>query len=252
MGLEDARLEPYEFGEGWSFTRCELRLVSPAAGALAACPRPGPADAGTVRAPCARQARQARRDRSLAGKWRARSCSSRRTNAHDAQKPMFERYTPDELRELEEFDVPPAATPTPGASGGASERRCGGASTSCCGRRSGGVIERSSSSTARSAWEAAAPWGTRGSGGVPSLVVSAEAYDRVARLLADGETVELELTVDATYHRGDTRRGHAGRSARARSARRVVMAGAHLDSWHAERAHRQRRGGASSWRPRAS
>ena len=70
--------------------------------------------------------------------------------------------------------------------------------------------------------------------GVPSITMAAEPYHRILRLLEHDKAVALEMTVDAEFHAGD---GNAfnvvaeipGRDKKAG----VVLAGAHLDSWHA-------------------
>lgn len=238
-GLTDARLEGYEFGEGWSFTRCQLQLVSPADGMLAAVPKAWtPPTRGTVRGTAMRAKLDKLEDlEALAGKIAGKilfvSEDEQRT---DTDKPMFERYTQEELRELEAFDVPT------GRDGDTWRKRR--REREAMRRRMNELLvaEGAVAVVERSSFEHGAVrvggGGTMGHPGdpegVPSLVASAEAYDRVTRLLADGETVELELTVEAMYHRGDPTAWNTLADLPGRDRRgEVVMAGAHLDSWHA-------------------
>src|SRR5262249_2988173 len=70
--------------------------------------------------------------------------------------------------------------------------------------------------------------------GVPALVMAAEQYNRIARLVDKGVGVELELDVRARFNDDDPTAYNTiaeipGTDKRAE----VVMLGAHLDSWHA-------------------
>jgi Zn-dependent M28 family amino/carboxypeptidase len=71
---------------------------------------------------------------------------------------------------------------------------------------------------------------------VPTVVVAAEHYGRVARTLARGVPVTLELDVRNTWHDADRSSFNIlaelpGTDARLKDE--VVMLGAHFDSWHA-------------------
>jgi Zn-dependent M28 family amino/carboxypeptidase len=70
---------------------------------------------------------------------------------------------------------------------------------------------------------------------VPTVVVAAEHYGRIARTLQKGVPVTLELTARSTFHDGEVGSFNLlaelpGRDPRLRDE--VVMVGAHLDSWH--------------------
>jgi Zn-dependent M28 family amino/carboxypeptidase len=74
----------------------------------------------------------------------------------------------------------------------------------------------------------------RGSG-PPSMVLSAEHYNLVARLLQHGTPVTLRVNIEAKYHTADTSGYNViaeipGTDPTLRDE--VVMLGAHLDSWH--------------------
>ena len=69
---------------------------------------------------------------------------------------------------------------------------------------------------------------------VPTVVMRNEDYGRIARLLADGRTVELEFDiVNRTYPEGRTSYNVIAEIPGTDKAREVVMLGGHLDSWHA-------------------
>ncbi len=69
---------------------------------------------------------------------------------------------------------------------------------------------------------------------VPTLVMRNEDYGRLARLMADGLTVQLELDiVNRTYPEGRTQHNVIAEIPGTDKAQEVVMLGGHLDSWHA-------------------
>ena len=74
-----------------------------------------------------------------------------------------------------------------------------------------------------------------GNPGLPTIIVAAEQYARIARTLEKGVPVKLELDVQNRFHDGDLNSFNiiadlAGTDAKLRDE--VVMLGAHFDSWH--------------------
>jgi Zn-dependent M28 family amino/carboxypeptidase len=70
---------------------------------------------------------------------------------------------------------------------------------------------------------------------VPSVIVSAEQYNMVAKMVQQGVAVELRVNVQTRYHEDDTNGYNViaeipGTDPELRD--QVVMFGAHLDSWH--------------------
>jgi hypothetical protein len=94
------------------------------------------------------------------------------------------------------------------------------------GRGDGGTVGIQS---AGGSWDAAArPT-------VPTVVVAAEHYGRIARTLQKGVPVTLELTARSTFHDGELGSFNLLAELPGRDPRlhdEVVMVGAHLDSWH--------------------
>jgi hypothetical protein len=69
---------------------------------------------------------------------------------------------------------------------------------------------------------------------VPTIVMRNEDYGRLARLMADGAPVQLELDiVNRTFPEGRTQHNVIAEIPGTDKAQEVVMLGGHLDSWHA-------------------
>jgi hypothetical protein len=69
---------------------------------------------------------------------------------------------------------------------------------------------------------------------VPTVVMRNEDYGRLARLMADGSPVQLELDiVNRTFPEGRTQHNVIAEIPGTDKAQEVVMLGGHLDSWHA-------------------
>ncbi|MBI4908322.1 MAG: M20/M25/M40 family metallo-hydrolase [Acidobacteria bacterium] len=68
---------------------------------------------------------------------------------------------------------------------------------------------------------------------VPSIVLRAEDYGRISRILADGTPVELEMEIENKwYPEGKTAHNVIAEIAGSDKKDEVVMLGGHLDSWH--------------------
>ena len=75
-----------------------------------------------------------------------------------------------------------------------------------------------------------------GEDGIPSMVVSAEHYNRIARMLRAGKEVKLNIKIDTTFYDEDTQGYNViadipGSDPALKDE--VVIIGGHLDSWHA-------------------
>ncbi len=70
--------------------------------------------------------------------------------------------------------------------------------------------------------------------GVPALVMAREHYNEIVRRLDAGRPVEVEVDVAARFHEDDTRAYNTVAEIPGTDKKgEIVMAGAHLDSWHA-------------------
>lgn len=242
-GLEGARLDPFDFGQGWEFSRCEVRMVAPHAAPLAALPKAWtPGTSGTVRGDAVRVELASEEDLEeqkgkLAGKilLLAPETPERDGARGPYRRPDFERYDDEKLEELEEIDLDEPR-------GDAWRKRArerfefgrklaaflveeGVLATVERSSRELGILRVGGESVRRD------PSYPRG---VPVLVMAAEPYQRVERLLERGGKVELEIAVEASFLAGETN-AHStlAEIPGGESARELVVAGAHLDSWHA-------------------
>jgi len=242
-GLERARLEPFEFGQGWEFERCAVRMVTPAAAPLAALPKawtPGTAGAvrgELVRVELATEADLEAQKGKLGGKvlLLEEDAAEREGGRGAFRLPDFERYDQEELEELVQVDLDEPR-------GDAWRKR--GRKRYEFGRKlaeflaAEGVlatVERSSRELGilRVGGESVRrdPAQPRG---VPAVVMAAEPFQRLARLLERGERVEVEVDIEAGFLTGEPN-AHTTLAdiPGGDRARELVMAGAHLDSWHA-------------------
>ncbi len=237
-GLANAHLEGWEFGRGWSFSRAVVTMVSPRVTPLRALPKAWtPGTHGEVRgeavhAVIASTADLDKYKGKLAGKVVLLDAAYDASDA--AQKVTARRFTPEALDELEQFRV---SAGTPPADRQTRRERFQLRNTV----RKFLVEEKALASVEVSA----VPWGIiRVQGGGPykegdppavtSLVMAAEPYNRLVRLLDADQKVELAIDVDARYYDGDRMAYNTVAEIPGSDPRgEVVMVGAHLDSWHA-------------------
>ena len=238
-GLGNAVVERWgRFGRGWSFDRSVVHLLRPHAAPLHALPEAWtPGTAGPVRGLALRVTLEDEEDfdehrGTLRGKV---LFLDEERDADPAERPEFRRYTVEELEELTEFPISRRRDRDESRRRAVERRRIGRALREYLAAE--GVL----ATVEVSGWGAGivrvGGGGSREPGeetGPPSLVMAAEHYGWVVRLLEAGEEVELEIDVGARFHDDDldgyntlaeipgTDRGDE-----------VVMAGAHLDSWHA-------------------
>ncbi len=243
----DARLEAWgPFGRGWTFERCAVHMVRPHATPLVAYPQAWtPGTQGPVRGLAIRAAIAGEEDfEKFAGKLAGRIvlASEAEDVAKDAAEAPFERRDPEDLASLSEFPIPTEDRARGRGRGGRGRPRGEGRPGGDFRRklreflRTEGVLAVLEPSGFDHGVVLAQGGGPRESGedpGVPTLVLSAEHYNWILRLLEGEAEVELEVDVATTFHDEDlmaynTVADFAGDDL----AREVVMAGGHLDSWH--------------------
>ena len=246
-GLANAHLEAWgPFGRGWSYTHARVQMVSPSESPLVAYPKAwtpgteGPARGKVVKAKLEKVEDFEPLKGTLAGSVVFLNDARDLT---PPEKPYFSRESDQTLEEIARF-------PIPGARG---EARPGGPpqrpnreealrrirfqktlreflktekvlATVEVSERDGGIVRVGGG-------------GSREPGedpGVTGLVMAAEHYNRVARLLERKTEVELEIDVEARFHDEDRMAYNTiaeipGTDRKAE----IVLVGAHLDSWHA-------------------
>ncbi len=237
-GLANAHLEGWEFGRGWSFSRAVVAMVSPRHAQLAALPKAWtPGTQGEVRGEAVRMSVDTVADlEKYRGKVAGKIAllDKEQDVSATAQVVAARRLTPDKLDELAEYKLDAG---TPPADRQARRERF----VLRTAVRKFLVEEKALASIEGSPL----PWGViRVQGGGPykegdppavtSLVMAAEPYNRLVRLLAAGEKIELSIDVQAREYDADKMAYNTIAEIPGSDPRgEVVMVGAHLDSWHA-------------------
>jgi carboxypeptidase Q len=234
-GLANSHLEGYPFGRGWSFTDCEVRLVAPREFPLVAFPRAWtPGTGGPVRGEAMRVKLEAEKDFAqyegkIAGKI---LLLDGLREFEELESPQFERYSAEQLHELKEFGVP--GEPSDFRKAGIERWRLRHAlnqflekekvlATVEPSARLNGVVRVTNGGS----------WEPGESVGVPAVMLAAEHYNEVLRLLESDRKVELEIDVAARYHDEDLQAYNTVAEIPGTDKKdELVMAGAHLDSWH--------------------
>jgi carboxypeptidase Q len=237
-GLVNAHLEGWTFGRGWSLERSVVQMVKPTPATLVAVPRAftpgtdGPRRGKVVKVKIESEADAEKYRGQLAG--RIVLLGEPRDTANP-EKPQFTRYTDQELDGLAHFDVEPA--------------RRGPLDRETITRRLRlqrmlrpfFVAEKALATIEVSPTDAGVVLVGRGGSwvkgedpGVPALVMAAEQYNRLARLVDRAVDVELELDIRSHFQDDDPTAYNTVAEIPGSDRRgEVVMLGAHLDSWHA-------------------
>jgi carboxypeptidase Q len=237
-GLVNAHLEGWTFGRGWSLERSVVQMVKPTPATLVAVPRAftpgtdGPRRGKVVKVKIESEADAEKYRGQLAG--RIVLLGEPRDTANP-EKPQFTRYTDQELDSLAHFDVAPT--------------RRGPVDRDALIRRMRlqrvlrpfFVAEKALATIEVSPTDAGVVLVGRGGSwvkdedpGVPALVMAAEQYNRLVRLVDRDVDVELELDIRSHFHDDDPTAYNTVAEIPGTDKRgEVVMLGAHLDSWHA-------------------
>jgi carboxypeptidase Q len=235
-GLAGAHLEPFPFGRGWSYAHAYVRMVAPREAPLVAIPEAWtPGTRGPVRGPLLKVKIESEKDLEpyrgkLAGKILLLDDPLAPKEPEGSGFKRYDRAGLDELARYEapadrgDFRVRARKRRQLNEARGrflAAEKAL---ATIAVSPRENGIVRVTSGGS----WEPGAATG------VPGLVMASEPYDMLARLLAEGRDVELELDVDASFRDGPQEAYNTIAEIPGGEARgEVVMAGAHLDSWHA-------------------
>ncbi len=236
-GLSNTHVEGYgPVGLGWTFDHAVVDMVSPAAAPLYALPRAWtPGTDGPVRGKAVRLKLESDDDLAAArGKAAGRIILLRDAAVVAGEdKPALTRYAEKDLQDLDAFEVPPRRKIEEERAEELKRIRFRNAlNRFLADERALAAIEPSRFSdvlqvTGGASQKPGAPKG------VTKLVMLDEHYNRLVRLLEQGKDVELEIDVRARFLDDDlmgynTLAELPGTDKRAE----LVMAGAHLDSWH--------------------
>lgn len=236
-GMQNARLEPFDFGRGWSFDRCEVRMSGPRMQPLVAYPQAWtPGTDGPVRGLVLRLEAEEPRDLAqYAGKLAGKILflSEPREVVLD-DNPRFDRYDADELADLCGFPIPDGKSSSWLENARKRWQLQGVLDSMAVAEGAIATVEISSRDhgivrVTRGGSESV----SRGPG-VCGLQMATEHYNLVLRRLEAGDEVELEIDVASRFHDEDLRAFNTMAEIEGAGKRdEIVMLGAHLDSWHA-------------------
>ncbi len=243
-GLANAHLESWgPFGRGWVYEGCSVRLVAPDVAQLIGLPQAwtagtnGPVRAQAVRVTAATKEELEKYKGKLAGKI---VIFGELRDVKISDKPLAERYDDKKLEEYAEYKIPGV---TPYARPGQppfnreeylkrrevrrladklfAEEKAVAAVVQ--GFHDGGTLSVQGGGT----WKKGDPQG------IPSVVMDAEHFGRIARLLEKKKDVQLEIDVKARFIEEEQMQWNTIAEIPGTDKKgEVVMLGAHLDSWH--------------------
>ncbi len=243
-GLASSHLESWEFGRGWTYEHATVRMTAPTQAQLIAVPKAWtPGTSGAQRAKVVKLKAESEADlEKVKGKLAGAivfTADARELKAPD--KAFFLRYSHQELEDLAAFEIAGLRRP-PGMPAGVpfdreamvkrfrfertlrkflTEEKV--LATVEPSDRDGGIV-RVGGGGSREKGEDPGP---------TALVMAAEHYNRICRLLERKEEVELEIDVKAAFLDDDSLSYNVIAEIPGTDKNpEVVMVGAHLDSWH--------------------
>lgn len=243
-GLSNVHQEAWgPFGLGWSYERATVNVLAPQKSSLIAIPKawtpgtPGPQRGSAVKLRLETQADLDKVKGTLKGKVVLLA------EPRDLRPPttaIFSRYSEAELAELEQYQIPGARPAGPPANvnldpaalrqrfqfGGVLRRFL----------KDEGVLATIEPSERDHDIIRLGGGGSRVKGedpGVPALVMAADHYNRIVRLVDRKADVELEVDVRAQFHDEDLMGANLIAEIPGTDRKdEIVMVGAHFDSWH--------------------
>jgi hypothetical protein len=242
-GLVNAHVEAWgEFGRGWSYSRAAVHMTQPVATTLLGYPKAWtPGTDGAVKAKVVKAKLETDADLE---QWRGKLQGAivmlgEPRELKPPDKVAFERHSEKELEELALFPIPgtrPQGRPDQPANRGDAQRRNRFQRT----LREFLTAEKAVATIEGSRGDAGILFvqggGSRVKGeptGPLALVLAAEHFNRIARLVELKKDVELEVDVRAQFHDDDARGYNTVAEIPGTDKKgELVMLGAHLDSWH--------------------
>jgi hypothetical protein len=240
-GLANAHLESWgPFGRGWVYEACSVRMLAPDVAQLIALPQAwtagtnGPVRGQAIRVYVATPEELEKFKGKIAGKV---VLFGELRELKPVDKPLSERYDEKTLGETAEYKIPGVA---PGRYGPnfreeyQKRRELRRAADKLfadekvlavitAGQHDGGTLSVQAGGT----WKKGDPQG------FPSLVMDAEHFGRIARLLEKKKDVQLEVDVKARFIEEEQMQWNTIAEIPGTDKKgEVVMLGAHLDSWH--------------------
>jgi carboxypeptidase Q len=237
-GLVNAHLESYPFGRGWSYSAVQVRMLAPRTVPLLGLPKAwSPGTNGPVQGEALRVDIKSEKDfdryrGKLAGKV---LLVDEPGKFEEPDTPAFRRFSAADLEKLEAYKVP--------SDDGRADRRKRAIERIKFRKayneflekeKATATVEPSSVTNGIIRISSGGSYVAGESVGVPAVVIAAEHYNQLVRLLENGEKVQLDLDVAARYHDDDPQAYNTIAEIPGTDKKdEIVMAGAHLDSWHA-------------------
>jgi len=243
-GLENAHLESFEFGRGWDAAGTTVVMTAPRTVQLGAVPvawHPGTdgiIEGEVIRADINSSADFDKYRGKLAGKIVALRAEGK-VDVVDEEtfKNVFSRHDEESLERAKMYRTPRVAGAARSSADNVKRRRTRGESSKAVWQflkeegaiatmiptRSYGGIMRTFGSSPRPGYTAT----------LPQVAIAAENYNRMLRYLKNGEVVSVKMDVKATFYDETTKENNVIAEIKGKGRNpEIVMAGAHLDSWH--------------------
>jgi hypothetical protein len=246
-GMANAHLEGYPFGRGWSFSGCQVRMVSPRTSFLFALPKAWTAGTnGPVRGAAMRikaetpQELDAYRGK-VAGKILLLSEPyDFSESADDSRRPdgtsfIFQssHYSKEDLEKISTFEIRGERSRNRRAEFAQRLKMRTALREFVQKEKPLATVDVSSRADGILGVSGGGSWEPGKETSVPALVMTAEHYNEILRLLDHDQPVELELDVAARFHDEDNKAYNTVAEIPGTDKKdEIVMAGAHLDSWH--------------------
>lgn len=241
-GLKNVHQEGFEFGRGWSHDFASIDLISPRSVSLHGIPvawtpgTNGRIEAEVVFVDAVSEAELTKYKGQLAGKVLMMSIAK---PLEEPKNEVFKRKDAKDLSTLADFDVGKKASHEPWSDIESKDRsmqryQFGEALNKFLKQEKvAGVIYGS--------WRQGGLIGIYGqnhrvgkSFPVPAIVIEAEQYNLLSRLIDDGEKIKVALNISAQFHDDDYQSYNTIAELPGTDKKKeLVMVGAHLDSWHA-------------------
>ena len=240
FGLAHAHLEPWgPFGRGWAQESISVRMLSPDVAPLIAYAKAWtPGTNGTVHADCVRAIIASAADFE---KYRGKLAGKIVVLGDDLlvkpiQELPFERLSDKNLSELSPYDIDRAGRPSRSPEFAKRAHFQDELNKFLADEKVLAVVEHDREASPAGGTVFVSGGGPRNPSialGVPRLALAAEHWNRIARILAHGKAVELELTVvNHFYDDASTQYNTIAEIPGGDKKDELVMLGAHLDSWH--------------------
>ena len=241
-GLANVKQEPWgpnsEFGRGWSNDRTVVLVTKPSPWPVLAYPKawtPGTSGAVTADVVLAPMASEADFDK-YRGKLKGKIVLLQDVRP---VTPIFEaparRFTKQNLDDMESQEVGPGGRGGRGGGPGGAQQVTAKRNAFLLAEGAVAVLEPASG-VGDSGSLLVAGGGSRNPKDPPvppQLAVATEHYNRLARLVAHGQTVTMEIDLKNTFHDGDLDMFNiVAEVPGTDKADEIVMLGAHFDSWH--------------------